>query len=136
MNQEKIGKFIAESRKRQNMTQKKLAENLGVSDRTVDNWENGRNIPDLSLFKSLCNKLNITINDLLSSEIVKENVYQKKLEENIVKTINYSNKKIQRKSNIIGITLIVIGTLIAISAIAILSDSSWGSIYSVFGANF
>ena len=60
----------------------------------------------------------------------------KKLEENIVKTINYSNKKIQKKSNIIGITLIVIGALIAISAIAILSDSSWGSIYSVFGANF
>ena len=135
MNQEKIGKFIAECRKRQNMTQKELAESLGVSDRTVGNWENGRNMPDLSLFKPLCDKLNIAINDLLSGEIVEENLYQEKLEENIVKTINYSNKKIERKSNIIGVTLIVIGVLIAISAIAIFpSDSSWGSIYSVFGA--
>ena len=46
MNQEKIGKFIAECRKNKNMTQQDLAEKLGVSDRTIGNWENGRNMPD------------------------------------------------------------------------------------------
>ena len=47
MNQEKIGKFISKCRKNKNLTQQELAEKLGVSDRTVGNWENGRNMPDL-----------------------------------------------------------------------------------------
>lgn len=134
MDQEKIGNFIAACRKKSNMTQQELAERLGVSDRTVGNWENGRNMPDLSLFKPLCNELGINLNDLLSGEKVKEKEYQEKLEENIINTINYTNRKIENKSNFIGLTLIVFGILISITAVAIFpSESSWGSIYSVFG---
>lgn len=135
MNQEKIGKFIAECRKKKNMTQQELAEKLGVSDRTIGNWENGRNMPDLSLFKPLCDELDITINDLISGEKVKDKEYQERLEENIINTISYTNKKIENKNNFIGIILIIFGVLISASAIAIFpSESSWGSIYSVFGA--
>ena len=94
MNQDKIGKFIAECRKKKNMTQQELAYKLGVSDRTVGNWENGRNMPDLSLFKPLCVELDISINELLSGEKLSKENYQEKLEENILETINYSNKKI------------------------------------------
>ena len=65
MDQEKIGKFICKCRKKKNMTQQDLAERLGVSDRTIGNWENGRNMPDLSLFKPLCKELDINLNDLL-----------------------------------------------------------------------
>ncbi len=54
MNQEKIGKFISECRKGEKITQSQLAEQLGVTDRSVSNWENGKNMPDLSLFKPLC----------------------------------------------------------------------------------
>ncbi len=134
MNQAKIGKFIAECRKKKNMTQQELAEKLGVSDRTIGNWENGRNMPDLSLFKPLCNELNITLNDLMSGEKLKEKEYQKKLEENMINTIDYTNKKIKNRNNFIGLILITFGVLIAITAIAIFpSESSWGSIYSVFG---
>ena len=57
MNQEKIGKFIAECRKNKKMTQSELAEKLGVTDKSIGNWENGRNMPDLSLFKPLCAEL-------------------------------------------------------------------------------
>ena len=78
MNQEKIGKFIAECRKKKNMTQQELAEKLGVSDRTVGNWENGRNMPDLSLFKPLCKELEITLNELLSGENLTKENYQEK----------------------------------------------------------
>ncbi len=135
MNQEKIGKFIAECRKNKNMTQQELAGKLGVSDRTVGNWENGRNMPDLSLFKPLCNELNISLNDLLSGEKVTENEYQEKLEENIINTIDYTNKKLENRNNFIGLILITFGVLISITAIAIFpSESSWGSIYSIFGA--
>lgn len=135
MDQEKIGKFIAACRKTENMTQQELAENLGVSDRTVGNWENGRNMPDLSLFKPLCNELNISLNDLMSGEKVKEREYQEKLEENIINTIDYTNKKIENRNHFIGLIFITFGILIALTAVAIFpSESSWGSIYSVFGA--
>lgn len=135
MNQEKIGKFIAECRKGKNMTQQELAEKLGVSDRTIGNWENGRNMPDLSLFKPLCKELGITLNDLMSGEKVKEKEYQEKLEENIINTINYTNKKIENRNTFIGLTFITFGILISITAVAIFpSESSWGSFYSVLGA--
>lgn len=135
MNQEKIGKFIAECRRKKNMTQQELAEKLGVSDRTIGNWENGRNMPDLSLFKPLCDELDISLNDLMSGEVVKSKEYQEKLEENIINTIDYSNKKLENKNNFIGLILIIFGVLISLSAIAIFpSESSWGAIYSVFGA--
>lgn len=134
MNQEKIGKFIASCRKQKNITQQELAEKLGVSDRTIGNWENGRNMPDLSLFKPLCDELAITLNDLMSGEKVNQKEYQEKLEENIINTINYTNKKIKNKNNFIGLILIIFGILISITAVAIFpSESSWGSIYSVFG---
>ncbi len=135
MNQEKIGKFIASCRKQKNITQQELAEKLGVSDRTIGNWENGRNMPDLSLFKPLCKELNISLNDFLSGEKVSKGEYQERLEENIINTIDYTSKKIKDRNHLIGLILIIFGVLIAVSAVAIFpSESSWGSIYSVFGA--
>lgn len=111
MNQEKIGKFISKCRKNKNMTQQELAEKLGVSDRTVGNWENGRNMPDLSLFKPLCDELDISINDLMSGERIKKEQYQEKLEENIV-NLTVGNKKIVNKklkifSSLIAFLLII-----------------------------
>lgn len=134
MNQEKIGKFIAECRKNKRLTQSELAEKLGVTDKSISNWENGRNMPDLSLFKPLCELLNISINDLISGEKISQDIYQEKLEENIIRTIDYTNKKVLAKNNYIGIILIMFGILIVITAMTIIpSESSWGSIYSIFG---
>lgn len=134
MNQEKIGKFIAKMRKEKNMTQAELAEKLGVTDKSIGNWENARCMPDLSLFKPLCDELGISINDLISGEKIKAEDYQEKLEENIISTINYTNKKVSDKNNLIGIIFVVFGILLALNAMAIFpSESSWGSIYSIFG---
>lgn len=134
MNQEKIGKFIAKCRKDKIMTQSELAEKLGVTDKSIGNWENGRNMPDLSLFKPLCDVLGITINDLLSGEKISKDKYQERFEENIVNTIDYSTKRINKYSNVIGLLLVIFGLFISMSAIMIFpSESSWGSIYSVFG---
>ena len=134
MNQEKIGKFILECRKNKKMTQSELAEKLGVTDKSIGNWENGRNMPDLSLFKPLCDALSITINDLLSGEKISKEEYQEKFEENIVNTIDYSTKKIGKYHNIISLLFVIFGLFVSISAISIFpSESSWGSIYSVIG---
>ena len=134
MNQEKIGKFIMESRKNKNMTQSTLAEKLGVSDRTIGNWENGRNMPDLSLFKPLCDELDISINELISGEKIEKDVYQERFEENIISTIDYSTKRININNNFVGVILILVGFLVTFAAMTIFpSDSSWGSIYGVLG---
>lgn len=134
MNQEKIGKFIKTLRKEKKLTQNELATKLGVTDKSISNWENGKNMPDLSLFKPLCEILGITINDLISGEKLNKDNYQEKFEENIINTIDYTNKKVTNKNNIIGITFITFGIIIAITAMTIFpSESSWGSIYSIFG---
>ena len=134
MNQEKIGKFIKTLRKEKKLTQSELATKLGVTDKSISNWENGKNMPDLSLFKPLCEILGITINDLISGEKLNKDNYQEKFEENILNTIDYTNKKVTNKNNIIGITFITFGIIIAITAMTIFpSESSWGSIYSIFG---
>ncbi len=134
MNQEKIGKFIKTLRKEKKLTQSELATKLGVTDKSISNWENGKNMPDLSLFKPLCEILGITINDLISGEKLNKDNYQEKFEENILNTIDYTNKKVTNKNNIIGMTFITFGIIIAITAMTIFpSESSWGSIYSIFG---
>ena len=137
MNQEKIGKFIAKCRKEKKLTQTELAEKLGVTDKSVSNWENGRNMPDLSMFKALCDELGITINELMSGEKLSKEKYQEKFEENIVNTIDYSNKKIRKSNTSTAILFLVFGLAIIVSAIMIFpSESSWGSVYSVFGSIF
>ncbi len=134
MNQEKIGEFIAKCRKEKKLTQQELAEKLNVTDRSISNWENGRNMPDLSLFKPLCNELGITINELMSGEKISKDKYQEKFEENIVNTIDYSTKRINKYSHVIALILVVFGLFIAMSAVIMFpSESSWGSIYSVLG---
>ena len=70
MNQIKIGKFIAECRKKNNLTQMQLAKKLNITDRAISKWENGRGMPDLSLMKPLCDELGITINELISGEVL------------------------------------------------------------------
>lgn len=134
MNQEKIGRFIAECRKQKRMTQSELGERLGVTEKSISNWENGRNMPDLSLFRPLCCELDITINDLMSGEKINKESYQKKFEENIVNTIDYSTRKLTRYSKTIALILIIFGLFISLSAIMIFpSESSFASIYSIFG---
>ena len=134
MNQEKIGEFISKCRKEKKITQEELAEKLNTTSKSVSRWENGKTMPDYSIIKQLCEELGISINDLMSGEKVSKDKYQEKFEENIVNTIDYSNKRINKYGNVIGLLLIIFGLFIAMSAIMIFpSESSWGSIYSVFG---
>lgn len=134
MDQKKIGRFIAENRKLKKMTQVELAEKLGVSDRSVSKWENGRCMPDLSLFEPLCEELGITINEFLSGEKIKEEEYQEELEKNIVNTIDYSQKQVDGQKRKVSYILMITGMLISFSAFMLFSpENSWISLYSITG---
>lgn len=112
MNQERIGKFIATLRKEKKLTQLELATKIGVTDRAISKWENGRGMPDLSLLVPLCNELDISINELLSGERLSKKEYQKELEENIINMIKYSDDKIKKGKRIVKVILSIIVFLI------------------------
>ncbi len=84
MDQIKIGKFIASCRKEQGMTQAYLAEKLGISDRAVSKWENGKSLPDSGIMLQLCDLLKINVNELLSGERIMTETYNTKAEENLL----------------------------------------------------
>lgn len=71
MNQDKVGKLIERLRKQNNLTQKDLAEKLGVTYQAVSKWETGKNIPDISILKEISKMFDIDINDLLDGKETK-----------------------------------------------------------------
>ena len=119
MDQIRIGKFIAEMRKRQGLTQRQLADALSISDKTISKWECGKGLPEVSLMLPLCGELEISVNDLLSGELVSETEYRKKAEGHMMELMkeNEENKKKMVLSVICGmITIIAVCALITIAA--------------------
>ena len=117
MDQIRIGKFIAESRKARNLTQRQLADALSISDKTISKWECGKGLPEVSLMLPLCAALDMTVNDLLSGEKVSSADYQEKAEGNMINLMkeNEENKKRMALSIITGvITVIAVCALIVI----------------------
>ena len=120
MDQLKIGKFIAECRKKENLTQMQLAEKLNITDRAVSKWETGKAMPDSSVMLELCDALKITVNDLLSGEVVTMDNYNKELENNLldmIKQKEQADKRLLSVEVFIGITAtIVLFALIFVAA--------------------
>lgn len=103
LNQEKIGRFIADRRKMCGITQRQLAEKLGVSDKAVSKWETGRSMPDNAILLELCEELGINVNELLSGEKLSDDSYHGKAEENMVNLIKQTeNEKRKAISSLIG----------------------------------
>ena len=103
----KIGKYIAGKRKNLGLTQKQLAEKIGMSDKSVSKWERGICLPDVSLYFDLCSLLGISINEFLAGEdIVHENI-EKKSEENIISVVTDSKRKQKSLKYIICALLIL-----------------------------
>lgn len=84
MEQAKVGRFIAKCRKNKNMTQADLAEKLNITDRAISKWETGKGMPDSSIMLELCNELDISVNELLSGEVIKMENYNQKAEKNLL----------------------------------------------------
>lgn len=101
MNQEKIGKFIAEKRKAKKLTQEKFAEILGTTSKSVSRWENGKTMPDISLFKPICETLDITLNELFAGEKIEKNNLDITTE-NVIRYTKYLKKKETKKNKIIN----------------------------------
>ena len=97
MNQIKIGRFIAERRKKANLTQMQLADKLGITDKAVSKWERGVAMPDTSIMLELCELLDISVNELLSGEKMDMEIKYQQNEQlllDLAKELEDKNKKV------------------------------------------
>ena len=115
MNQEKIGKFILKLRKEKKMTQQELANKLNVTDRAVSHWENGRSIPDVLLFKPICEIFDISVNELISGEKISKDKLIKKSDENIINTLKESDNHKNKSKKVI--VFLIVGIVILLITI-------------------
>ena len=115
MDQIKIGKFIAEQRKEKNLTQKQLADLLGVTNKSVSRWETGVNMPDISLFIPLSEALDISLVELLEGRKIMEDK-QDRLENSLKNTVIYSGKSIKKERRRFYVLIQIIVVVLAIFA--------------------
>lgn len=138
MDQEKIGKFIADCRKEKGLTQLQLAEKLNITNRAVSKWETGKSCPDVSLMPELCTVLEITINELLSAEKIPMEDYQNKAEEKLAELQGKKIKaqKMFKKMELIwlAITILLVPVHFAINYFYPNNEGTWiGDIILLIG---
>ncbi len=107
----KIGKFIAECRKKNGLTQMQLAEKLNITDRAVSKWETGKSLPDSSIMLELCQVLKITVNDLLSGEVVSMDNYNENLEKKLLEMVKQkedNDRRLLTLEWVIGILSLIV----------------------------
>lgn len=121
-----IGGFLQELRKSKGLTQKELAEQIGISDKIISKWENGNSVPDTSMLLPLCNALEITVNEFLSCEKILPENYSMKAEENIMALIE-ENKRTQ-KGNIVSR---IIGGVVVCIALIFMVISTAGLLFPI-----
>ncbi len=127
MDQIKIGKFIASCRKEQGMTQAILAEKLGISDRAVSKWETGKSMPDSGIMLELCELLKINVNELLSGERIMAELYDKRVEENLLemkREIEEKNRQMLMTEYMVVIPAVIAGMVI-VFVIAFIAMPTW-----------
>ena len=116
MDQKKIGNYIAEKRKQLGMTQKQLAEQVGLTDKAISKWERGKSIPDSAMIADLCRILHISVNEFLSGEDIQKERYPDKAEENMKVLMKEHNSQTKNSKLIIismaiGFILTLIGLI-------------------------
>ena len=110
MNQKQIGRYIAEKRRIKNLTQAQLAEQLGISDKTVSKWECGRSMPDYALIQPLCETLDISVSELIEGK--EASLHERQLME-LLRRI----QELERQNGILhGVIMLIFG--IALQALA------------------
>ena len=123
----KVGKYIQEKRKKQNLTQADLAERLLITDRAVSKWECGKSLPDASIMLELCEILEISVNELLTGEDIEMKNYNELAEQNLIelkKQKEVSDKNILR----LEVALMVLSTLFLFALVmlgALLNLKTW-----------
>ena len=103
----KIGKYIAQKRKNLGLTQRDIAEQLGMSDKSVSKWERGVCLPDVSVYMELCRIIGISLNEFIAGEDIEQVEIQEKSEQNILDVTKDGNYKKRRLKAIIAVLVCI-----------------------------
>lgn len=134
MDLKKIGKFIAKKRQEKGFTQESLAEELDITNRSISKWERGICLPDAENMAKLCKTLNITYNELLNGENIKEQDAGKTAEQTVARVVNYADQQVGKFRRILAGVLVTIGVIAIIASVSIFESGTHASMYgSVFG---
>ena len=109
MNQTTIGSYIAKKRREKNLTQEQLAEKLGVSNKTISKWENGKCMPDYSIIEQLCKELSVTLSELMDGEDAAEDSMRVYDDEQILDLLRRTQELERQKEILYGVILVVLG---------------------------
>ena len=109
MNQTSIGSYIARKRKEQNLTQEQLAQQLGVSNKTISKWENGKCMPDYSIIQTLCEALHVTLPELMDGEDAADSSVRVYDDEQILDLLRRTQELERQKGVLDGLVLVVFG---------------------------
>ena len=107
----KIGKYIAEKRKALGLTQRQVADRLGMSDKSVSKWERGICLPDVSVYSPLCEILGISLNEFLAGEDIGQDDLQQKSEDNLLQVTTDGKRRQKVLKRIIGGLLAFTGVI-------------------------
>ena len=133
MDQMKIGKFLQTLRKEKGMTQEQLAEQVGVSRRTVSRWETGSNVPDLDILIELSDYYSVDLREILSGERKSEQMNEE-LKETVLQVADYSNDEkvrlLQRMHWLFIVGLVGFITFLVIVALGLESTAPYEAIGS------
>ena len=109
MNQTAIGIYIAKKRREKNLTQEQLAEKIGVSNKTISKWENGKCMPDYSIIEQLCRELSVTISELMDGEDATEDSVRVYDDDQILDLLHRTQELERQKGVLCGFVLIILG---------------------------
>ena len=104
-----IGSYIARKRREENLTQEQLAERLGVSNKTVSKWENGKCMPDYGVVQWLCGELHVTLPELMDGEDAAQGSVRVYDDEQILDLLRRTQELERQKGILYGLVLIVLG---------------------------
>ena len=109
MNQTTIGSYIAKKRREKNLTQEQLAEKIGVSNKTISKWENGKCMPDYSIIEQLCKELSVTLSELMDGEDAAEDSVRVYDDDQILELLHRTQELERQKGVLCGFVLIILG---------------------------
>jgi len=109
MNQTAIGSYIAKKRREKNLTQEQLAQQLGVSNKTISKWENGKCMPDYSIIEQLCKELSVMLSELMDGEDAAEDSVRVYDDEQILDLLRRTQELERQKGILYGVILVVLG---------------------------
>lgn len=116
----KIGRYVAGKRKDLGLTQKQLAEKLGMSDKSVSKWERGICLPDVSVYEEYCSILGISINEFLAGEDIAQENIVKKSEDNLIQVTTDSKHRQNKLKAIIAVLSVIVLAAVMIVSVFLL----------------